>query len=220
MIVLKSKFLVCCILFSNCLNAQTVYEFILQYNTHVDPYNKLDSITKIEFKQSNSIYFKDETNSVTKNVKSIRNCIYHSNGKYTCDYSNTLGQNITESFTVPIEDGGNAVKIHLNLISTHSNRTFEFITKNDSIVVIEMRNSSKVIHQYTFKTKTKDLLQIKRINLENGQKTEAITTFLNYETIDSIIVPKKVKWQKHNSIVEIEIFCEKFEYMNYDINRN
>jgi hypothetical protein len=149
---------------------QSASEFILLYNRHIDPFNKLDSIKGMEFQMSNNLDFRSESNSIVKNVKSIRNCNYYSNGKWTCDYSNNLGQNISESLPIPEEDGGNAVKIQLNVISTHKKRNFEFVTKSDSIVVIEMINSSTARHHYTFNNKTKDLLQIKRINLVDGKE--------------------------------------------------
>ncbi len=214
-----SKYLICLVFISNNVFAQTANEFILQYNKHIDPKNRLDSITKIEFQMSSNIVFKSDFNSIQKNVQSIRNCNYFSDGRCICDYNNTLGQSFSEPLSIPEEDGGNAVKIHLNIISTHKERSFKFITQNDSIVVIEMTNSSKAIHQYTFSSNTKDLLQIKRIYPVNGKLLEAVTTILSYVLIDGIIVPQKARYYNNNSIVEIECSNQKFEYKNVISNK-
>jgi hypothetical protein len=214
------KYLIICILTCSYGYAQTADEFILQYNRHIDPYNRLDSVIKTEFQMSNNIDFKSEFGSVNKNVKSLRNCNYYSNGKWVCDYNNNLGQNISESLSIPEEDGGNAVKIHLNVISTHKKRNFEFITQSDSIVVIEMTNSSAARHHYTFNKRTKDLLQIKRINRVDGKEYEAITTFISFVTIDDIIVPQRAKYQNNICTAEIEYSNQKFQYENYRNNEN
>jgi hypothetical protein len=202
-------FLISCII-SNFVYAQSAEKYILNYNKIIDSFNKLDSIKSIKFKmRSNAIW---NLNSFTKEVQSERNCIYYSNGKTICKYQNSLGQEIDEEFAVPDDEGGNAVKVFLNIIYVSDNFKFDFLINNDSIVVIEqIKHSSFAKHQYTFDKRTSTLKHIKRITSKNESVSEAVTSYINFQIIDGLRIPLKASYKNNfgSSLVEyLEIRIE------------
>lgn len=175
---------------SNILYAQSAQNFIADYNRNIDPLNKLDNIKSIKFRMISKASW--NVNSNSKDVQSERNCKYYSNGKSICTYENSLGQVIDEEFDVPADEGGNAVKVFLNIIHVSDNFKFEFLVNNDSVVVIEeVKLSSFTKHQYTFDKKTMTLNQIKRITIRNESVNEAITNYTDFLVIKDIRVPSR-----------------------------
>jgi hypothetical protein len=181
------------LLITNFTKAQDALEFIEAYNKHIDPMNKLEQINKVDFRMFSSIKLTLGFNNINQNIESERDCSYYTNNTWNCNYGNNLIQSFSESLLIPEEDGGNALKIHLNMIATHPSKTFRFLQQTDSITVVEVCNETNTKHHYTFKSQTKDLLEIKRINNKDGIVNESVTTFLRFITIDKIILPKRVE---------------------------
>lgn len=189
--------------------AQSEVDFITSYNKHIDPTGKLNEIALVSMQVKTDINY--ILNSTTRQLKKLQNCNYYSDGRTKCSDIDNNNQNF-EFPNIPEEDGGNAVRTQLNFIKIKENDVLSFKLQSDSITVVEREITPLHKYLYTFDSKTKDLLQIKRVNQVVGKETYiSYTDFKSYQKIDGILVPKNITFSNSFSLANLEYSSIEFK---------
>jgi hypothetical protein len=184
---------------SSTIYAQNEVDYIASYNRHIDPTGKLDTIDLLSIQLKSDISYTLNF-TITKQQNTIRKCNFYSDGTTKC-----VGSDDFQMPKIPEEDGGNAIKAKLNFIKIKENEILSFKLQSDSITVIERGMTPSHKYVYTFDSKTKDLLQMKRVNQVADKETYvSYTDFKSYQIIDGIIVPKKVTFLNNFSLASLE----------------
>lgn len=187
---------------SSTAHAQAEVDYIASYNRHIDPTGKLDAIVILSMQVKSDINY--TLNFTTKQIKSIRNCSFYSDGSTQCIDTDNNGSKNFELPNIPEEDGGNAIKTQLNFIKIKETDVLSFKVQSDSITIVEREMTPSHKYLYTFDSKTKDLLQIKRINKTDAETYVSYTDFKGYQEIDGIIIPKNITFSNNFSIATLE----------------
>ena len=170
--------------------AQPVQEFIAQYNIHLDEKQRVDAYHL--FKVTKHLKATGVFNNSLFDMNDTKICQYFSNGDQTCREAQT-GRDVDMSFFPPSRvEFKNSLKDQLNFISTSDSTELSFKLITDSITVVEKKLNDFQKFIYTFSTKMKDLLQVENVAERNGSNYGSHTKFMTYQTIEGILVPKKI----------------------------
>jgi hypothetical protein len=165
--------------------AQGERDFIYKYNEHIDPFHRLDTIDFLAF--SAKVDAEGVINKTVVKSNDTQLHKYFSNGtREVVDVKKDMI--IDNHFYQPLEFN-NAIKLYLGFISPDEESvTFKFLSVNDSTTILEKQRINKEKYIYVFDTKTKDLLQIEKINLSTNYYSK--TTYHSYQKVNGILVPK------------------------------
>ncbi len=183
---------------------QEEIKFIQAYNEHIDPNNKLNSLQFLTIKKKTIINY-IQGNDV-RIMQQTQTCFFTNDGFERCIENNTGSSMDMSSVPIPNEIGNkDFIKNELNfiLIGLNSNQ-FCFITRNDSITVIEQVRDKLSRSLFTFHSQTKNLLQIKSFQGSSDEKNTRHTDFLSYTIVNDIVIPTKMTYSNSfcNALLE------------------
>lgn len=181
------------LIYSNSIYCQGEQEFIKNYNEHIDPFHKLDTL-KV-FVRNENMVVSGFLNSQIIDIKKSNSCKYYSDGTENCVDSKTGSSLDLSLIEIQPASSKNIIKYHLNFITLEDGKeNLKFKLVNDSITVIEEDEGAVGKRTYTFDSKTRDLLQLECKRIVNNITRTSLTRFDVYETINGIIVPQKASY--------------------------
>lgn len=171
------------------VQGQSKIDFMNRYNSHIDPFGKLDSIKVLKLRIISEI--KQTINSHYVEMNSEQVCEYFKGKSRRCTYTNGRKGDNWDMFPIPEQFDGNEIKYQLNYIPTEEPNLYFLKSMNDSIVVIQKKANDITKQTLTFDSKTLNLLQ----QLTEAERSNYIsyTNFISYQTVDGILIPKEIR---------------------------